>query len=92
MALKTYNPTSAGQRHVVLVDRAHLWKGAPVKALTEGLTKSGGRSNTSHIASRRKGGGHKAAYRLDRLQASQVRCGGDGRASQYDPNHTAISR
>jgi len=45
MALKTYNPTSAGQRHKVMVDRSHLWKGKPVKTLTEGLIKSGGRGN-----------------------------------------------
>ena len=45
MALKTYKPTTPSQRHLVLVDRSHLWKGKPVKALTEGLSKSGGRNN-----------------------------------------------
>ena len=64
MALKTYNPTSPGQRHVVRVDRSHLWKGAPVKFLTEGLIQTGGRGNLGRITSRRKGGGHKKAYRL----------------------------
>ncbi|MEL6311513.1 MAG: 50S ribosomal protein L2, partial [Pseudomonadota bacterium] len=44
MALKTYNPTSAGLRHLVIVDRSHLWKGAPVKVLTEGKSASGGRN------------------------------------------------
>jgi len=43
MALKTFKPTTPSQRQLVLVDRSHLWKGKPVKALTEGLTKSGGR-------------------------------------------------
>ncbi len=52
MALKTYNPTSAGQRHKVMVDRSHLWKGKPVKTLTEGLTKSGGRGNSGRITNR----------------------------------------
>ena len=46
MALKTYNPTTPGQRQLVLVDRSELWKGKPEKGLTEGLTKSGGRNNT----------------------------------------------
>ncbi|NNE51507.1 MAG: 50S ribosomal protein L2, partial [Sulfitobacter sp.] len=39
MALKSYKPTTPGQRGLVLIDRSELWKGRPVKALTEGLTK-----------------------------------------------------
>ena len=38
MALKTFNPTSPGRRQLVMVDRAGLYKGKPVKALTEGLS------------------------------------------------------
>ena len=88
MALKTYNPTSAGQRHVVMVDRSHLWKGAPVKALTEGLTKSGGRSNTGRITSRRKGGGHKAAYRLIDFKRRKFDMAATVERLEYDPNRT----
>ena len=40
MALRKYNPTSPGQRGLVTVDRSDLYKGKPVKKLTEGLTKS----------------------------------------------------
>ena len=39
MALKTYRPTTPGLRQLVLVDRGHLWKGAPIKMLTEGKMK-----------------------------------------------------
>jgi large subunit ribosomal protein L2 len=88
MALKTFNPTSAGQRHAVLVDRAHLWKGAPVKALTEGMTKSGGRSNTGRITSRRKGGGHKAAYRLIDFKRRKFDVAATVERLEYDPNRT----
>ena len=45
MALKNYNPTSPGRRQLVTTDRSDLWKGKPVKTLTEGLSKSGGRNN-----------------------------------------------
>jgi len=45
MSLKKYKPTSPGRRGLVLVDRSALWKGRPVKELTEGLQKSGGRNN-----------------------------------------------
>ena len=64
MALKTFKPTSAGRRQLVLVDRSELHKGDPVKALTEGLKKSGGRNNRGRITAFRTGGGHKRRYRL----------------------------
>jgi len=37
MALKHYRPMTPGTRQLVLVDRSELYKGKPVKALTEGL-------------------------------------------------------
>ena len=40
MALKTYNPTSPGRRHLIQVDKSTLWKGKPVKTLVEGKTKT----------------------------------------------------
>ena len=49
MALKNYNPTTPGQRQLVLVDRSGLYAGAPVKALTEGKSSSGGRNNAGRI-------------------------------------------
>jgi len=64
MALKKYNPTSPGQRNLVTVDRSDLYKGKPVKKLTQGLTKTGGRNNSGHITSWQKGGGHKRRYRM----------------------------
>ena len=59
MALKQYKPITPGQRGLVLIDRSELFKGKPVKKLTKGLTKSGGRNNTGRITSWQKGGGHK---------------------------------
>ena len=52
MALKSYKPTTPGQRGLVLVSRAGLHKGKPVKALTEGLTSKGGRNNTGRVTAR----------------------------------------
>ena len=63
MALKQYNPTSPARRGLVLIDRASLYKGAPVKSLTEGLKKTGGRNNMGHATARGIGGGHKRSYR-----------------------------
>jgi large subunit ribosomal protein L2 len=88
MALKTYNPTSAGQRHKVAVDRSHLWKGAPLKALVEGANQHGGRGNTGRITSRRKGGGHKAAYRLVDFKRRKFDVAATVERLEYDPNRT----
>ena len=51
MPLKKYNPTTPAQRGLVLIDRSSLFKGKPVKKLTEGLSKSGGRNNTGRVTS-----------------------------------------
>ena len=77
MALKTYKPTSPGRRQLVLVDRSELHKGRPVKMLTEGLTKTGGRNNKGRMTARHKGGAAKRLYRKDRLQAEPLGCAGD---------------
>ncbi|MBI4725488.1 MAG: 50S ribosomal protein L2, partial [Rhodomicrobium sp.] len=56
MALRKYNPITPGLRQLVLVDRSQLWKGKPVKALTEGRAESAGRNVHGRITSRRRGG------------------------------------
>ena len=45
MALKTFKPITSAQRGLVLVDNSSLYKGKPLKKLTKGLNKSGGRNN-----------------------------------------------
>jgi large subunit ribosomal protein L2 len=62
MALKTYRPVTPSMRQLVLVDRSELWRGKPVKALTEGLSKSGGRNNLGRITTWHRGGGHKRRH------------------------------
>jgi large subunit ribosomal protein L2 len=90
MALKTFNPTSAGRRHLIQVDRSGLFKGKPVKALTEGLSKSGGRGNTGRITSRRIGGGHKTAYRLIDFKRIKHDMAAVVERLEYDPNRTGF--
>ena len=64
MALKSFNPVTPSLRGTVLVRRDELWKGKPVKPLTEGQHSSGGRNNHGRITVRFRGGGHKQTYRL----------------------------
>ena len=90
MALKTYRPTTPGLRQLVLVDRGHLWKGAPVKMLTEGKTKSGGRNNHGRITTRHIGGGHKQAYRRVDFRRTKHDMPAKVERLEYDPNRTAF--
>lgn len=90
MALKKYNPTTPSQRNLVTVDRSQLHKGAPVKKLTEGLTKSGGRNNTGRITARRIGGGHKRKYRIIDFKRRKFDVSGTVSRLEYDPNRTAF--
>ena len=90
MALKKFNPTTPGRRGLVLVDRAGLWKGKPVKALTEGLSKKGGRNNTGRITARRRGGGHKRLYRVIDFKRRKFDVPAKVLRLEYDPNRTAF--
>ena len=90
MALKQYKPVTPSQRGLVLVDREGLHKGKPVKALTEGLTKSGGRNNTGRITARRIGGGHKRTYRKIDFKRTKWDMEATVERLEYDPNRTAF--
>ena len=90
MALKTFRPTSPGLRHLVQVDRSHLYKGAPVKMLVEGKTKTGGRNSDGRITMRHIGGGHKQAYRRIDFQRRKFDMPAKVERLEYDPNRTAF--
>ena len=90
MALKTFNPTSPGRRQLVLVDRSTLHKGDPVKSLTEGLTKKGGRNNQGRITVRHQGGGAKRLYRKVDFKRSRWDIPAVVERLEYDPNRTAF--
>jgi large subunit ribosomal protein L2 len=90
MALKKYNPITPGTRQLVIVDRSGLYKGKPVKGLTEGLTKSGGRNNHGRITARFIGGGHKRSYRLVDFKRRKFDVAGTVERLEYDPNRTAF--
>src|ERR1700733_13293125 len=88
MALKKYSPVTPGLRQVVQIDRSELWKGKPVKALTEGLKKTGGRNNHGRITTRHIGGGHAKRYRLIDFKRRKYMDAVVERM-EYDPNRTA---
>ena len=89
MALKTFKPTSPGRRQLVLVDKSDLWKGGPVKTLTEGKREKGGRNNHGRITVRWRGGGHKQRLRMIDFKRRK-----EGVAEvmrlEYDPNRSGF--
>ena len=90
MALKSYKPTTPGQRGLVLIDRSELWKGRPVKSLTEGLKEHAGRNNTGRITMRRRGGGAKKLYRIVDFKRTKHDMQAVVARIEYDPNRTAF--
>jgi large subunit ribosomal protein L2 len=90
MALRTYKPTTPAQRQLVLIDRSELYKGRPVKALTEGLRKTGGRNNHGHLTAYRVGGGHKRRFRVVDFKRRKFDVTATVERLEYDPNRTAF--
>jgi large subunit ribosomal protein L2 len=90
MALKNFNPVTASLRGTVLIDRSELWKGKPVKALTEGKHSTGGRNNHGRITSRFRGGGHKRSYRVIDFKRRKFDVAATVERLEYDPNRTAF--
>ncbi|MFL5039828.1 MAG: 50S ribosomal protein L2 [Xanthobacteraceae bacterium] len=90
MALKTYKPVTPSQRQLVLVNRAGLHKGDPVKQLTEGKSGTGGRNNNGRITVRFRGGGHKQAYRRVDFKRRKFDVPAKIERMEYDPNRSAF--
>jgi large subunit ribosomal protein L2 len=90
MALKTFKPTTPGQRQLIIVDRRELWKGKPIKALTDGKREKAGRNNHGRITVRRRGGGHKQRLRTVDFKRAKRDMSGEVQRLEYDPNRSGF--
>jgi large subunit ribosomal protein L2 len=90
MALKTYKPTSPSRRQLVTIDRTGLHAGGPIKALSHGQSKSGGRNNSGRITAWQRGGGHKRKYRIIDFKRIHDDIEGTVERLEYDPNRTSF--
>src|SRR5579863_6204017 len=90
MALKTFKPVTPSLRQLALVDRSGLYKGKPLKALTEGKPEKGGRNNAGRITVRFRGGGHKQTYRIIDFKRRKLDVAGTVERLEYDPNRTSF--
>jgi large subunit ribosomal protein L2 len=89
MALRTYKPATPSLRQLVKVDRSELYKGKPVKSLSRGLTKTGGRNNLGRSTNWLIGGGHKKSYRVIDFKRRKFDVSAKVERLEYDPNRTS---
>ncbi len=90
MALRQFNPVTPSLRGTVLINRTELWKGKPVKTLTEGKHKTGGRNNHGRTTSFFRGGGHKQSYRYVDFKRRKFGVAATVERMEYDPNRSAF--
>ena len=86
--MKKTRPTSPGRRFATYQVREDVTADAPLKALTEGASKSGGRNAHGRVTSRHRGGGAKRRYR--RIDFKRRKDGVPAKVAtiEYDPNRT----
>src|SRR6058998_3364457 len=89
MAIRRYKPTSPGRRFMTVSTFEEVTKHKPEKALTEKLTKKGGRNNNGRITTRHQGGGHKRRYRIIDFRREKDGVPAKVAAIEYDPNRSA---
>src|SRR5881227_673267 len=89
MPVRRFKPTSPGRRFMTVSDFKEVTKSKPEKALTEKLTKKGGRNNNGRITTRHQGGGHKRRYRVIDFKRRKDGAPAKVAAIEYDPNRSA---
>jgi large subunit ribosomal protein L2 len=88
MPVKTYRPTTPGQRGMTTQDFSGITTKKPLRSLTFIKRRGNGRNNQGRITTRHKGGGAKKFYRLVNFKLA------DGVTAkvehiEYDPNRSA---
>src|SRR5438874_7096033 len=89
MGLKSFNPYTASRRFITVVDKSHITKQQPEKALLEPKKRSGGRNNHGEVVIWHRGGGHKKQYRKVDFRRDKVGVPAKVAAIEYDPNRSA---
>ncbi|MAB06978.1 MAG: 50S ribosomal protein L2 [Rhodobacteraceae bacterium] len=89
MATKKLKPTTPGTRHRIAPVFDDVTSSTPVKSLTLGIGKSGGRNHHGRKTSRHRGGGHKRRYRVIDFKRNKFDIPAKVQTIEYDPNRTA---
>jgi len=90
MGIKKYRPLTPSLRYKTSLTFDEITKKKPEKALTKGKPKHAGRGAGGRISVRRKGGGHKRAYRQIDFKRNKIGIPGTVTAIEYDPNRSSL--
>lgn len=90
MSLKQYKSITTSQRQLVNIDRSELWKGSPVKKLTNKKLDRAGRNSHGHVTVWNRGGGHKQRLRVVDFLRDKKNIEGAVERIEYDPNRSAF--
>lgn len=87
MALKTFKPTTPGQRHKSVENFSDVSRKKPEKSLVKTLKSKAGRNNQGRITIRSRGGGVKRKYRMiDFNRSDKLGIPATVKEIEYDPN------
>ena len=89
MPLRKLKPVTPGTRFYTISSFEEITRDEPEKSLLRPLKKTGGRNNTGHITSRRRGGGHKRMYRVIDFKRDKTGIEATVESIEYDPNRSA---
>jgi len=89
MAIKKYKPTSPAIRFKTGFSFDEVTADEPLKSLTKGTHKTGGRNNLGRITVRHRGGGHRRRFREVDLKRDKTDVPGKVASVEYDPNRSA---
>ncbi|UFX98562.1 50S ribosomal protein L2 [Candidatus Gromoviella agglomerans] len=89
-ALKIFNPTTSSQRGLVLVNKKDIWREGPMKSLSFGVNKTGGRNSLGRLTAKYIGGGHRKVLRIvDFIRRSMADVSALVKRIEYDPHRTS---
>ncbi|MFC1682660.1 50S ribosomal protein L2 [Candidatus Zixiibacteriota bacterium] len=89
MSLKSFRPTTPGQRFKTSPTFDEITTKKPHKPLLVIKKSSAGRNNQGHITSRHRGGGHKRFYRIVDFKREKFGIPAKVATIEYDPNRGA---
>lgn len=89
MPVKKFRPVTPTLRFKTVSSFIEVTKSTPEKSLVGPNKKSGGRNSRGRITSRRRGGGHKRAYRQIDFKREKVSIPAVFHSIEYDPNRSA---
>ena len=90
MALRKYNPVTAGTRWRIGNAYAEITTNVPEKTLLESISGTGGRNVQGRRSMRYIGGGNKKMYRIIDFKRNKFDIPATVKSIEYDPNRTAF--